>query len=70
MEDALQEAIRRVGGLNAVARALDIKAQSVIKWRVTPPLRVIPLEKLSGVSRHRLRPDIYPADKTATAASR
>jgi hypothetical protein len=65
MEEALQEAIRRVGGLNAVARALDIKAQSVIKWRVTPVLRVIPLEKLSGVPRYRLRPDIYPVNEAA-----
>jgi DNA-binding transcriptional regulator YdaS (Cro superfamily) len=65
MEEALKEAIERIGGLHAVARALGITPQAVFVWRVTPPLRVIPLEKLSGVSRHRLRPDIYPADKAA-----
>jgi hypothetical protein len=65
MDEALREAIKRVGGLHAVGRAFGITAQSVYKWRKTPPLRVIPLEKLSGIPRNRLRPDLYPIEQAA-----
>jgi DNA-binding transcriptional regulator YdaS (Cro superfamily) len=32
-------------------------------WKACPPLRVLAVERVSGVSRHRLRPDLYPKDE-------
>jgi DNA-binding transcriptional regulator YdaS (Cro superfamily) len=65
MEAALKEAIQRIGGYGATGRALGIAWQSVQRWPIAPVRRVLALEKFSGVSRHRLRPDIYPVDKAA-----
>ncbi len=57
---ALSEAIRRVGGIRPMARALgDISPQAVKNWALCPPYRVLDVEKLSGVSRYKLRPDIF-----------
>jgi len=67
MEQALTEAIRRAGGLRALGRALGISHQTITQWRQAPPLRVLAIERLTGVSRHKLRPDIYPIERRKRA---
>lgn len=57
---ALTAAIVQAGGFAALARQLGITPQAVHKWRQVPAERVLAIEQLTGVSRHRLRPDIYP----------
>jgi DNA-binding transcriptional regulator YdaS (Cro superfamily) len=59
---ALQRAIEATGGLAALAAELGVSMQAVSQWDEVPPLRVIPVERASGVSRHELRPDLYPLD--------
>ena len=59
---ALVRAIENVGGLAGLAEPLGITVQAVSQWSEVPPLRVIDVERLSGVSRHDLRPDLYPDD--------
>jgi len=61
MDKALQEAIRRAGGLHALGRALGITFQAIQKWPYAPVRRVLEIERLAGVPRHKLRPDIYPS---------
>lgn len=66
-EDAspVATAIEKAGGTKAVARALKISPQAVSKWpKRLPAERVIDLERLAGgaVSRHQLRPDLYPIE--------
>lgn len=59
--DAIEKLGR--GGQSKLARELGIKPQSVQTWcstGVIPPLRVLEVEKITGVSRHKLRPDLYP----------
>lgn len=63
-----QQAIRNAGGPVAVGKALGITHQAVLQWDQCPPIRVIELERLSGIPRHELRPDIYPAPKAGEAA--
>jgi DNA-binding transcriptional regulator YdaS (Cro superfamily) len=58
---AIKNAIELAGGPTAVATKLGISPQAVWQWRVCPPLRVIDIERISGVSRHALRPDMYPS---------
>lgn len=51
--------------MSALARALDITPGAVNKWLRhdrLPAERVLNVERLTGVSRHDLRPDIYPVE--------
>jgi DNA-binding transcriptional regulator YdaS (Cro superfamily) len=60
---ALVRAVDKLGGQTAAARKLGVTQQAVQYWIKTgrvPPLRVLALEAVSGVSRKALRPDIYP----------
>lgn len=60
---ALIHAVDVLGGQTATAKKLGVTQQAVQYWirrgRV-PALKAIPLEVASGVSRHKLRPDLYP----------
>jgi 4-hydroxyphenylacetate 3-monooxygenase len=56
----LAEAIAAAGGTAALARAVGLSPQAVSQWRRVPAARVIAVEAASGVSRRRLRPDLYP----------
>lgn len=61
-KEALRRAIRAVGGLAGLARPLGITEQAISQWDEVPPLRVLAVEQASGVSRHELRPDLYPRE--------
>lgn len=66
-EPIVERAVRIAGGANFVAQQLKIKKTwAVYKWikeNRIPPYRVIPMEKLSGISRHHLDPILYPRDR-------
>ena len=63
---ALTEAMERLGGQRALARALgNVSFQAVANWVVVPPARVLDVERVSGVSRYRLRPDVFGPDPKA-----
>jgi TorA maturation chaperone TorD len=66
-EQGLEEAIKAVGGVGALARALGISQPSVSSWNRVPSERVIAVEKVSGVGRHVLRPDLYPEARSSIA---
>ncbi|MCA0399364.1 MAG: molecular chaperone TorD family protein [Proteobacteria bacterium] len=60
MRDAgLQEAIRAVGGISALARRLGLAQPSVSTWTRVPAERVAAVESVTAVARHVLRPDLY-----------
>lgn len=59
----LQRAIEAAGGPKTVGRAFDITPEAVYQWERCPVPRVLELERISGVPRHELRPDIYPPPK-------
>lgn len=64
---ALAKAKQAVKGSSGLARALTdiapgkISSQAVSQWKRVPPERVLDVERITGVPRHELRPDIYPA---------
>jgi DNA-binding transcriptional regulator YdaS (Cro superfamily) len=48
-----------------IARALGITHGAVSQWTRVPAERVLDVERVTGISRHVLRPDLYPASEDA-----
>lgn len=48
-----------------LARSLKVNKSSITLWalRRVPAERVLEVEKLTGIPRHELRPDIYPKEE-------
>lgn len=63
---AIERAVEKAGGQQALADVCGVKYQAVQKWIRfgVPAERVLTIETATGVSRHELRPDIYPIDKS------
>jgi DNA-binding transcriptional regulator YdaS (Cro superfamily) len=60
-----QKAIRPID----LARQLNVDKATVSRWmhgRI-PAERVLAIEQATGISRHELRPDLYPASDEAAA---
>lgn len=67
---ALEEAVTRAGGQSALARMIDKQQGHVSIWlrrdKKAAPECVLAIETATGVSRHRLRPDVFgPAPEAA-----
>lgn len=56
----IQTEIRNYG-ISNLAKACDVSPQAVHKWleNGVPAERVLEVEKLTGISRHELRPDVF-----------
>lgn len=63
---ALKGAVEQMGGQSATARLLKVSQAAVWKWldegKMLPAEHVLTLEAATKVSRHDLRPDIYPRE--------
>lgn len=68
--DALQRAKKVVNGSTRLAAELGgrITPQAISQWKQVPAERVLDVERATGVPRHELRPDIYPAPEKDAAA--
>jgi len=69
-KSAAEKAAEKVGGQSALARLLGCTPQAVQRMCATgriPAERVLAIEEATGVSRHALRPDLYPVDKVKAA---
>lgn len=59
--DPLKLIRRGYGSLTHLANELGITRGAVAKWDRIPAERVLEVERVTGISRHQLRPDLYPA---------
>jgi antitoxin CcdA len=58
----IDDAIRAAGGVERLGNALGCAHSSVVRWRQrgrVPADRVVAIEAVTGVPRHRLRPELY-----------
>jgi len=55
----LKQAIDAAGSVASLASKLSLTLQAVAQWDTVPAKRCLDVERLTGVSRHVLRPDIY-----------
>ena len=49
----------RRGLLAEVAHSLGMTRAAVVKWREVPAERVVEIERITGIPREQLRPDLY-----------
>ena len=65
---SVQKAIEQSGGVGPLSRRIGVTYQAVQQWAKAgriPVERVLEVERLTGISRHELRPDIYGTAPTA-----
>jgi DNA-binding transcriptional regulator YdaS (Cro superfamily) len=71
---ALQAAVTAARSQRNFAKKLGVAQTTVWKWlqssKKLPAEHVLTVEKLFGISRHELRPDIYPVDLAPTPEQR
>jgi len=68
--EQLMKAVEIAGSKSALADMIGVSRQRLWTWTryavKSPPAEfVIPIEKATGVSRHDLRPDIYPVEENS-----
>jgi DNA-binding transcriptional regulator YdaS (Cro superfamily) len=56
-------AVDAAGSMTGLGKLLGITAQAVAGWSVVPTKRVSEIERVTGVKRSLLRPDIYPEER-------
>lgn len=59
LSTGLQQAIKVVGTRAELARRLGITPQALSNWQRVPTARIIDVERVTGVPREQLRPDLY-----------
>jgi DNA-binding transcriptional regulator YdaS (Cro superfamily) len=55
-------------GVSRLAGELGVTHGAVSQWRRIPAERVIEIERITGISREKLRPDLYPSNAPSTQA--
>lgn len=69
--EALQKAIDKIGSQSKLSKVIGESQQNISHWlnkgRV-PAEQVLPIERLTGVPRYELRPDIYPPEEYKKAS--
>lgn len=58
---ALDRAIELAGGVGALSKKLGISRQAVDRWKSVPAQRVVEVERITGVPRAELLPELFDA---------
>jgi len=68
MIQIVERGAARAGGLAKLAFALGIRHQAFYSWKRVPAERVLAFERLTGISRHEQRPDLFGPPPDVAAA--
>lgn len=60
--EEFQSYLKERGSLAAMAKELGITHSAILQWGRIPAERVLEVERITGISRHDLRPDLYPRE--------
>ena len=58
-DPGLKRAIAAAGSIRALARALGMCHATLNKWKRIPAQRILDVERVTGVDRAELRPELY-----------
>lgn len=64
----IKEIADKVGGVVALSRKLGLSRAAVSQWTRVPVDRLADVERITGVPREALRPDIFAAVARAAAS--
>lgn len=65
-DPGLRAAIANAGGVMKLSRLIGITHVAISNWTRVPPYRVPAVSRVTGVPRHKLRPDLYePPERVA-----
>lgn len=59
MNDRFRDYVSERGRISELARALNITRAAVFQWKRVPAERVLDVERITGIPRIELRPDLY-----------
>jgi DNA-binding transcriptional regulator YdaS (Cro superfamily) len=65
MINIVERAAEKAGGVVSLARELGIKHTAFYSWKRVPAERVLDIERITGIGRHELRPDLFEASEAA-----
>lgn len=68
MRAVTKKAIKNAGGGAKLASVLNLKRQAIYQWQRVPAEHVATVEQITGIPRHELRPDLYPAERERVSA--
>ena len=72
LESELAIAVRAAGSQSAFGRLVGKRQSTIREWLLTDkvaPESVLKVEEVTGISRHRLRPDVYGPEPIEGAAA-
>jgi DNA-binding transcriptional regulator YdaS (Cro superfamily) len=59
MDNGLKAAIEAAGGVRRLAHKLGITHQAIVQWQRIPIERLLDIERVTGIPREKLRPELY-----------
>lgn len=58
-KEFIREVAKEFGGVVKLSLALGLSRAAVSAWKNIPPERVVEVERVTGIPREKLRPDLY-----------
>jgi DNA-binding transcriptional regulator YdaS (Cro superfamily) len=70
LQKITEKAIKDAGGGALLSRKLggNISRHAIYQWSRVPAEHVHAVESITGIPRHKLRPDLYPAERERVAS--
>jgi DNA-binding transcriptional regulator YdaS (Cro superfamily) len=70
MIEIVKTGAEKAGGVVSLANGLGIKHTSLHTWTRVPAERVLEFERLTGISRYDVRPDVYGPNPAAEKSTK